>query len=135
MGLHAEDLPGFEWMNSDQIIATSSDKEWRDYYEGKCRKYFREVEVLRAEKAGLSKRNEQLQGIVWQIEDELIVNWIDVKNNDYRKAIHDLVMFNIQIENDPSVSLTAKHRQDEISDLWAQIEYLKNGLEKKNDAL
>jgi len=130
MGPHAEDLPGFNWMNSPKL-KQSSDKEWRDYYENKSRQYFREVELLKATNQGLARRVQQLENIVEQVDDELIVNWIPVKDNNYRKALHDLICFNIEIANNPQVSLEAKHRQDEISDLWTQIEFLKNKLENK----
>lgn len=35
-----------------------------------------------------------------QVDDVLLVNWISVQDGDYRKALHDLVSFNIQIECD-----------------------------------
>lgn len=58
-----------------------------------------------------------LKAIVDQVDDELVVNWITVKDGDYRKALHDLVMQGIQIENDPAVSSTARARQEELAAL------------------
>jgi hypothetical protein len=68
---------------------------------------------------------DRLQSIVTQVDDVLVVNWIEVKEGDYRKALHDLVAFNIQIENDPSVSPTAKARQDEIDRLTEQLKRMR----------
>jgi hypothetical protein len=39
-----------------------------------------------------------------QVDDVLMTNWICAKNNDYVRALHDLVSFNIQIELDPAVN-------------------------------
>ena len=41
----------------------------------------------------------RLRKIVDEVDDVLIVNWIVAKNDDYRKALHDLVSVNIE-QND-----------------------------------
>jgi hypothetical protein len=37
-----------------------------------------------------TRTREELLNIVEQVEDVLIVNWIPVKNNDYKQALADL---------------------------------------------
>lgn len=49
-----------------------------------------------------------------QVEDVLVTNWISVKDDDYRKALNDLITYNIQLHDDPAVSETAKTRQDDL---------------------
>lgn len=44
---------------------------------------------------------EQIAANLEQVDDVLIVNWITVKDNDYRKALADLVTMNIAQHNDP----------------------------------
>jgi hypothetical protein len=46
-----------------------------------------------------------------QVDDVLTVNWVDVKDGNYRKALNDLVIWNIQIHDDPAVSPIARKRQ------------------------
>lgn len=82
----------------------------------------------------------ELQRIVNQVDDELVVNWITVKDGDYRKALRDLVAQGIQIENDPAVSSTAKARQEEMAALQSRITELEDALKLlepffKSDAL
>lgn len=59
-------------------------------------------------------RAEKAEAELVQVDDVLIVNYIAAKNGDYRSALHELVQLNIQIENDPQVSETARARQDEL---------------------
>jgi hypothetical protein len=73
----------------------------------------------------LAKLREQLD----QVDDVLVVNWITVKDGDYRKALHDLVTWNIQIHDDPAVSEVAAKRQAEIDELKATISGLQRSLE------
>jgi len=40
----------------------------------------------------------KLRDIVNQVDDVLIVNWIVVKDNNYKKALNDLIAFNTEIE-------------------------------------
>lgn len=66
-----------------------------------------------------------------QVDDVLTVNWIGVKDGDYRQALNDLVTFSIQVHDDPAVSSLAKQRQDEHEELLrlraAKIERLSDG--------
>jgi hypothetical protein len=50
-----------------------------------------------------------------QVDDVLTVNTIGVKNGDYRNAIGELIALEMQIENDPQVSSTARARQEELA--------------------
>jgi hypothetical protein len=52
-----------------------------------------------------------------QVDDVLVTNWIPVVDNDYRKALNDLVTWNIQVHDDPAASETARKRQDELLQL------------------
>jgi hypothetical protein len=60
----------------------------------------------------LVEENKRLSNIVDQVDDELIVNWIGVKDDNYRQALADLVMWEIQIHNDPRVSKKASDQRD-----------------------
>lgn len=58
----------------------------------------------------------EAQSALEQIDDVLTTNWIVVKDNDYRKALNDLIGFNVQIALDPAVNggsivLTAEERE------------------------
>ncbi len=59
----------------------------------------------------------KLEMIRLQVEDVLVTNWIPVKDNDYRDALHRLVCWNIQIENDPLVSVAARNRRRQTDNL------------------
>lgn len=61
------------------------------------------IEALEAE-------NKRLQGIVDQIEDVFIVDWITVKNNDYRQAMFDWLEWNMNVQADPCVSGEAREK-------------------------
>lgn len=52
-----------------------------------------------------------------QVEDVLVTNWTQVKDNDYKQAVNDLVTRCIQIENDPLVSVAARNRELELQHL------------------
>jgi hypothetical protein len=43
----------------------------------------------------------QLWNMYIQVDRVLTTNWIPVKDNDYVQALDDLIVFNIQMENDP----------------------------------
>lgn len=43
----------------------------------------------------LKEENKRLQNIVNQVDDYLIVNWVVAVNDDYLKALHDLVTHSI----------------------------------------
>lgn len=60
-----------------------------------------------------------------QVDDVLMTDRITVKDGNYRKALADLVTYNIQIHDDPSVSTVAKERQDRIAELEARLAYSK----------
>lgn len=59
----------------------------------------------------LEQQNAELKRQIRQIDDALVVRWITVKDGDYRKAINDLISWEIQVHDDPSVSTRAKDVQ------------------------
>ena len=51
---------------------------------------------------------EEKARIVREVDDVLVVNWVGPrKDNDYRKALHDLVSNAIQQHDDPQISESA----------------------------
>lgn len=66
--------------------------------------------------------NAKLQAIVDQVEDVLVIDWVTVKDNDYRKALNDLVCHNIQIALDPAVSDDARKSHEELRVLHYALE-------------
>lgn len=47
----------------------------------------------------------KLKAIVDQVDDVLVVNWVGPRvDGDYKKALYDLVDFNIKIATDPAVN-------------------------------
>lgn len=58
----------------------------------------------------LESELQTLRAIKEQVDNVLIVNWISVKDNDYRKALNDLVGWELQIHKDPAVSEIAAKR-------------------------
>lgn len=67
----------------------------------------------------LCDSHEQLRSWLQQVDDVLVVDWIDVENGDYRKALNQLVTYNIQLHDNPEVSSVAKERQEQIAQLEA----------------
>lgn len=65
-----------------------------------------------------------------QVDDVLTTNWITVKDNNYKQALHDLIGFNIQIENDPAVSESAASRKDQLDSLKEENKKLRAALSK-----
>lgn len=65
-----------------------------------------------------------------QVDDVLTTNWITVKDNDYKQALHDLIGFNIQIENDPAVSESAASRKNQLDSLKEENKKLRAALSK-----
>lgn len=156
MGMHAEDLPGFEWMFDGPTIKASTDKEWREYYERKARESFKEEMRLKEEirnlvavarKHGLNgvidskilleffdnelQKKKKLQDSIYQVDDVLMVNWVGPrKDGDYRKSLNDLIDYNIKIHDDTCVSKEAQAKVDELCDLHLEIATLKNKLER-----
>ncbi|HUQ95000.1 MAG TPA: hypothetical protein VM120_25200 [Bryobacteraceae bacterium] len=61
----------------------------------------------------------RLQAIVVAVDEALTLNWIGVKDEDYRQALHDLVTREIATHDDPVVSEVAQARQDELRKLRA----------------
>ena len=53
----------------------------------------------------------ELQNIKGQILEVLVVNWIPLKDNDYRQALAQLVENAIQEHDDPALSNVAQERQ------------------------
>ena len=80
-----------------------------------------QVDYLKGQVELLDKRIAELEAALAQVDDVLIVNWITAEEGNYRKALHDLVQFNIQIENDPAVSETARVRTNEIAKLKREL--------------
>ena len=72
----------------------------------------------------------RLRSIVQQVDDELVVNWISVKDDNYRKAIHDLVMWEIMIHDDPTVSEVARQRKEKMEALAQENLSLKERLSR-----
>ena len=60
---------------------------------------------------------DRLSQIVRQVDDVLTVNWITVKDGDYRRALNDLVAWNIQLHDDPAVSPEAALREAALKQL------------------
>lgn len=58
---------------------------------------------------------EQIAANLEQVDDVLIVNWITAKDNDYRKALAELVTWEIQIRDDPALNgitgVAMRHRE------------------------
>jgi hypothetical protein len=52
---------------------------------------------LLQENKELKKHNKHLQKIVDQVDDVLAVDWIEFENDDYRTALHRLIIYNINI--------------------------------------
>jgi hypothetical protein len=77
------------------------------------------TEALGHEHIRLIQHAVKLEMIRLQVEDVLVTNWIQVKDNDYKQAVNDLVTRCIQIENDPLVSVAARNRA-------LELEHLKN---------
>jgi hypothetical protein len=72
---------------------------------------------LAAENSILKAERDKAREALAQVDDVLVVNWIPVTNGNYGKALHDLITFNIQIENDPSVSKRAAARDKALAAL------------------
>jgi hypothetical protein len=56
-----------------------------------------------------------------QVDEVLAVNWIAVKGGDYRKALHDLITWEIQTHDDPAVSPEAGRRKAELESLRREL--------------
>lgn len=50
------------------------------------------------------QRDIDMQSAMNQVDGVLVTNWVSVDNNDYRKALNDLITFNVQIALDPAVN-------------------------------
>ncbi len=88
-----------------------------------------ELSALRSTLECVAAQRDALKASLDQVDDVLIVNWVGPrKDGDYKKALHDLVGQGIAIENDPSVSETAKARADELDALKAENASLRNRL-------
>lgn len=59
---------------------------------------------LQAEVAALRAERDLLWNWIHQVDDVLTDNWVDVKKDDYRQALHDLIGFNVHIALDPAVN-------------------------------
>jgi len=71
----------------------------------------------------------QLRAKLDQVDDVLMLDHIAAVNGDYRKALHELVSFEIQIHDDPAVSEIAAKRKADVAQLEADItQSLKAGL-------
>lgn len=76
----------------------------------------------------LAKYKESFESVV----DELVVNWvgeIPEPGESFKSALHKLVRWNIQIENDPAVSESAYIRQQETEQLYQIVNKLVSLLE------
>lgn len=72
----------------------------------------------------LETQIKQLEEIKAQVDDVLVINWCGPRvDNDYCKALHDLITWNIQVHDDPQVSEVAKKRQDEKAALEQKLEW------------
>ncbi len=58
---------------------------------------------------------ERLKDMERQVDEALVVNWIDLKGGDYRQALADLVHQSIQEYDDPDVSKVAAVRQARLA--------------------
>lgn len=64
----------------------------------------------------LKEWSEQIAANLEQVDDVLIVNWITAKDNDYRKALAELVTMNIAQHDDPALNppitgVAIRHRE------------------------
>lgn len=59
----------------------------------------------------------ELETMKIMVDDVLVVNWIPLKNNDYRQALAQLVENAIQEYDDPAISLVAADRSREMEAL------------------
>lgn len=115
---------------------------WEQFGES-CKRYHSQISGVVGELnagqmtiAQLEAECERLRRIVDQVDDVLVVNWVGPrKDGDYRKALADLITFNIQIENDPAVSLTAKMRQIELESLRLECKRLRKVINKCEESL
>ncbi len=73
--------------------------------------------ILAARDASKDTEIAALEAKLAQVDDVLVVNWIAVKNNDYRQALADLIAINIEEHDNPLISTVAKARQDETTQL------------------
>lgn len=71
---------------------------------------------------GLLEKIARLERRIRQVDDVLVVNWIDVKGEDYRQALADLIAWNIQLENDPAVSFEVAKRLYDAACLRQDLE-------------
>lgn len=76
-----------------------------------------------------NKRAEVAEAALHQVDEILVVNWAGPrKDGDYRKALADLVSFNIKIYDDPQVSEVAAKRKQHLEDLERQNAELRAAL-------
>lgn len=98
-----------EWKQQQLVV----ESEWDVQAVGKALN----IPIGASIRKGILPAVERLKKVVDAVDDVLVINWITVNNDDYRKALSDLVFFCIQIENDPAVSETAIARQKELTRL------------------
>lgn len=67
---------------------------------------------LEREADELARQVNQLQSNLNEVDDHLICSCISVGEGGYKKAIHDLISWNICVHDDPGVSKEAKKRLD-----------------------
>lgn len=80
-----------------------SDSSWKQHNQ-----------ALRAELERVKGERNALGESLNQVDEVLVVNWVGPrKDGDYRRALYDLVSFNIQIHDDPQVSEVAANRQQQ----------------------
>jgi hypothetical protein len=100
-----------KWCRDSPIVwirGFNKDHEWWHYDElGNA--------VERCLALGVFEWAEQLAANLEQVDDVLIGNWITAKDNDYRKALADLVTWEIQIRDDPALNgitgVAMRHRE------------------------
>ncbi len=73
----------------------------------------------------VEKERDKLAAGLAQVDDILHVNFIGVKDNNYREAIHGLISWEIKVHDDPAVSEVAAKRKAEYDKLAAQVEKLR----------
>jgi len=67
----------------------------------------------------------ELRAKLDQVDDVLMLDHIAAVNGDYRKALHELVSFEIQIHDDPAVSEIAAKRKADVAELRAEVDRLR----------
>ncbi len=88
--------------------------------------------ALLEELARMKGERDALKSSLDQVDDVLVVNWVGPrKDGDYKRALADLVTFNIQIHDDPQVSEVAAKRQQQNAALREGLQALVSELNDK----